>query len=99
MAAHSLAFQETIFDVVDRNGQPWLKAADIARALRLCREDSVSRIYDRNAVRFTDAMLPDRQFDGQWENQWLTEPNRSHILPARRAPAQMFAHGCGKGVP
>ncbi|MDC7704059.1 BRO-N domain-containing protein [Vogesella indigofera] len=56
MAAQSLVFQETQFDVVDRCGQPWLKAADIARALGYAREDSVSRIYDRNAYEFTDAM-------------------------------------------
>lgn len=56
MAAQSLAFQETQFDVIDQEGQPWLKAADIARALGYAREDSVSRIYDRNAEEFTSAM-------------------------------------------
>lgn len=56
MAAQSLSFQETTFDVIDRNGQPWLKAADISRALGYAREDSVSRIYDRNADEFSDAM-------------------------------------------
>lgn len=52
----TLSFQETKFDVVSRCGQPWLKAADIARALGYAREDSVSRIYDRNADEFTEAM-------------------------------------------
>ena len=56
MAAQSLVFQETTFDVIDRNGQPWLKAADIARALGYAREDSVSRIYERNADEFSEAM-------------------------------------------
>ncbi|MCG9078911.1 BRO-N domain-containing protein [Laribacter hongkongensis] len=56
MAAQSLAFQETTFDVIDRNGQPWLKAADIARALGYAAEDAVSRIYRRNSDEFTQAM-------------------------------------------
>lgn len=56
MAAQSLTFQSTTFDVIDRNGKPWLKAADLARALGYAREDSVSRIYDRNADEFTSAM-------------------------------------------
>ena len=56
MAAQSLVFQETQFDVIDHEGQPWLKAADIARALGYAREDSVSRIYDRNSDEFTSAM-------------------------------------------
>ncbi|QBJ80511.1 BRO family protein [Aquitalea sp. USM4] len=55
-AAQSLVFQETQFDVIDQEGRPWLKAADIARALGYAREDSVSRIYDRNADEFTSAM-------------------------------------------
>lgn len=53
---NALAFQNTTFDVVDRDGQPWLKAADIARALGYAREDSVGRIYDRNRDEFTPAM-------------------------------------------
>ncbi|MCG9081520.1 BRO-N domain-containing protein [Laribacter hongkongensis] len=52
----SLVFQNTAFDVVDNAGQPWLKAADIARALGYAREDSVSRIYERNADEFSGAM-------------------------------------------
>lgn len=55
-AAQSLVFQNTQFDVVDQNGQPWLKAADLARALGYAAEDAVSRIYRRNADEFTAAM-------------------------------------------
>ena len=53
---HALTFQDTKFNIVDRNGQPWLQAAQIAKALGYAREDSVSRIYDRNKVEFTAGM-------------------------------------------
>lgn len=56
MAAQSLSFQSTQFDVVDRNGQPWLKAADIARALGYKKADAVTQIYDRNSDEFTSEM-------------------------------------------
>ncbi|MBA4707526.1 BRO-N domain-containing protein [Aquitalea aquatica] len=56
MSSTSLVFQNTQFDVIDQDGQPWLKAADIARALGYAREDSVSRIYYRNSDEFTGAM-------------------------------------------
>lgn len=52
----ALTFQNIKFDIVDRNGQPWLQAAQIAKALSYAREDSVSRIYDRNKVEFTAGM-------------------------------------------
>ncbi|BAK75411.1 putative phage antirepressor, BRO family [Pseudogulbenkiania sp. NH8B] len=51
-----LAFQDTQFEVVDRDGRPWLKAADIARALGYSRADKVTQIYDRNQEEFTDTM-------------------------------------------
>ncbi|WP_148715055.1 BRO-N domain-containing protein [Chitinolyticbacter meiyuanensis] len=53
---NALVFHDTQFDIVDRDGQPWLKASDVARALGYAREDSVSRIYDRNTGEFTATM-------------------------------------------
>ncbi|WP_148716494.1 BRO-N domain-containing protein [Chitinolyticbacter meiyuanensis] len=53
---NALAFQGTNFEVVAQNGQSWLRAADIARALGYSREDAVSKIYDRNRDEFTDDM-------------------------------------------
>lgn len=52
----ALAFHNTQFDIVDRNGQPWLQAAQIAKALGYAREDAISRIYSRNADEFTPCM-------------------------------------------
>lgn len=47
-----LVFENTAFNVIDRDGQPWLQGADIARALGY----AISRIYRRNAQEFTPAM-------------------------------------------
>lgn len=54
--ALALTFHSTQFDVVDRAGQPWLQAADIARALGYSRADKIGQIYDRHADEFTPAM-------------------------------------------
>jgi prophage antirepressor-like protein len=56
MNALALTFQEIQFDVVDRNGQPWLQAAQIAKALGYSNDNAVSRIYARNSDEFTDNM-------------------------------------------
>ncbi|HEH8465569.1 TPA: hypothetical protein SH274_001811 [Pseudomonas aeruginosa] len=52
----ALAFHNTQFDIVDRDGQPWLQAAQIAKALGYAREDAISRIFSRNADEFTPCM-------------------------------------------
>lgn len=52
----ALTFQNTQFDIIDRNNQSWLQAVQIAKALGYAREDSVSRIYDRNKDEFTSGM-------------------------------------------
>lgn len=54
--SHALTFQSTTFDVIDRDGQPWLKASDIARALGYSRADKIARLHDRNSAEFTDNM-------------------------------------------
>lgn len=51
-----LAFQDFVFDVVDREGVPWLKGTQIAKALGYTREDEISRLYRRYADEFTDSM-------------------------------------------
>lgn len=56
MSSLALSFQDVKFDVVDRNGQPWLKSSEIAAALGYADEGSVSRIYRRNADEFTACM-------------------------------------------
>ena len=51
----ALTFHNTQFDIVDRNGEPWLRGRQIDGALGY-KTDSVSRIYERNADEFTDQM-------------------------------------------
>lgn len=53
---NALAFRNTQFDIVDRNGQPWLKAAQLAEALGYSRADKISELYSRNADEFTPCM-------------------------------------------
>jgi len=52
----ALTFRNTKFDIIDRNGQPWLQAPQIAKALGYANEDAISRIYRRNADEFTPCM-------------------------------------------
>jgi hypothetical protein len=55
-ALQPLVFDDTVFSVVDWDGQPCLQAAEIAKALDYSREDAVSRIYARHADEFTTDM-------------------------------------------
>lgn len=57
MSALALQFQETKFDVVDHNEQPWLRAYQIGSALGYQRPDvSIPQLFDRNKDEFTDQM-------------------------------------------
>lgn len=51
-----LAFHDTHFDIVDRNGQPWLRSTQIAEALGYANDNAITRIYNRNADEFTVGM-------------------------------------------
>jgi prophage antirepressor-like protein len=51
-----LAFQSTMFDVIDRDGQPWIQSQQLAQALGYKDEGSVRKIYKRNADEFTPSM-------------------------------------------
>lgn len=53
----ALTFQDTTFDVVDHNNQPWLRLYQIGSALGYDKpEVSVSQLYSRHADEFTSAM-------------------------------------------
>ncbi|ERS12563.1 hypothetical protein Q673_02830 [Marinobacter sp. EN3] len=51
-----LVFEGTELSIIDHNGQPWLAAADLARALGYSRADKVSRLYRENSDEFTSGM-------------------------------------------
>lgn len=56
-ALKHLSFHNVQFDVVDRQGQPWLRGLQIASALGFKNPSSdITNLYDRNADEFTDAM-------------------------------------------
>lgn len=55
-ALQALVFDDTVFTVVDRDGQPWLRGAEIAQALGYADSDAISRIYRRNADEFAPDM-------------------------------------------
>lgn len=52
----TLVFDDTVFTVVDRDGQPWLRGPEIAAALGYERADAIARIHKRNADEFTQEM-------------------------------------------
>ena len=56
MTVPALVFDDTVFSVVDRDGQPWLRGPEIANALGYERADAVARIHKRNADEFTQDM-------------------------------------------
>lgn len=52
----SLCFNDFTFSPVTRDNQPWFKSSEIASALGYKREDTLSRLFDRNADEFTENM-------------------------------------------
>lgn len=57
MSMLALSFQNTQFDVVDRNNQPWLRSPQIGGALGYKKgSDSVLKLYESNKDEFTDSM-------------------------------------------
>ena len=51
-----LTFGETSMTIIDRHGEPWLTARELARALGYRDQSAVLRIYARNQDEFTDNM-------------------------------------------
>lgn len=52
----ALQFRNTAFDIIDRDGTPWLQSSQIAEALGYSRSDKISEIYARHADEFTEEM-------------------------------------------
>ena len=61
-----LTFGETSLAVVDRHGEPWLTARDLAKALGYQDESAVLRIYARNQEEFTDEMTCTVKLTVRW---------------------------------
>ena len=54
--SNALVFQDTVLDVIDRDGQQWIQSRQLAAALGYKDESSVSRIYERNKDEFSPMM-------------------------------------------
>lgn len=53
----SLTFHDTQFEIVDHNGQPWLRGFQIGSALGYKNPSAdMAKLYERNADEFTDQM-------------------------------------------
>src|SRR5690606_4430837 len=53
----SLTFHDTEFEIVDHNGQPWLRGFQIGSALGYKNPSAdMAKLYERNADEFTDQM-------------------------------------------
>jgi|GEM_PF-6984126 prophage antirepressor-like protein len=51
-----VVFQSTTFDIVDRNGQTWLRGHQIGVALGYARTDIIQKLYRQHADEFTGDM-------------------------------------------
>lgn len=71
MTAFPLVFQNTAFDVIDQNGQAWLKASELAEALGYARPDALNKIFDRYSDEFNSTMT---------QNVNLTLSNKNNEL-------------------
>ena len=56
MSSLALSFNEVNFSPVERNGQIWLTAGDLARALGYAKANAVTQVYERNKDEFTPSM-------------------------------------------
>ena len=51
--SQALCFNDVQFEIISRNGQPWITARQLSQALGYAREDSVLKIYERNKEEFS----------------------------------------------
>lgn len=56
MTSLALSFNEVNFSPVEQNGQIWLTATELAKALGYAKSDAVTQVYERNKDEFTSSM-------------------------------------------
>lgn len=56
MTSLALSFNEVNFTPVEKNGQVWLTASELANALGYAKSDAVGQVYERNKDEFTPLM-------------------------------------------
>lgn len=56
MTSLALSFNDVNFKPVQQNGQIWLTATELAKALGYAKSDAVTQVYERNKDEFTSSM-------------------------------------------
>lgn len=56
MTSLALSFNDVNFSPVQQNGQVWLTATELAKALGYAKSDAVTQVYERNKDEFTNSM-------------------------------------------
>lgn len=56
MSSLALSFNEVNFSPVEQNGQIWLTAVELAKALGYAKSDAVTQVYERNKDEFNASM-------------------------------------------
>ena len=56
MTSLALSFNEVNFSPVEQNGQIWLTAVELAKALGYAKSDAVTQVYERNKDEFNASM-------------------------------------------
>ena len=94
MTPTALTFKNTTLSIVDRNGQPWLTAVDIAKALGYANDDAAGKLYNRNKAEFTEEMTATVKLTvaGMPYEQRIFSPRGAHLLAmfARTPVAREF---------
>ena len=56
MTSLALSFNDVKFSPVQQDGQIWLSASELAKALGYAKSDAVTQVYERNKDEFTNSM-------------------------------------------
>lgn len=79
----ALTFNNVPLSPVTHQNSPWIRAADLSRALGYCDESKVSRLYRRNADEFTPEMTQVIEINAEAQNGLLGSTGRCRIFSLR----------------
>ena len=79
----ALTFNDVTLTPIPHQNSPWIRAADLSRALGYCDESKVSRLYRRNADEFTPEMTQVVEISAEAQNGLLGSAGRCRIFSLR----------------
>lgn len=79
----ALTFNGITLSPIPHQNSPWIRAADLSRALGYCDESKVSRLYRRNADEFTPEMTQVIEINAEAQNGLLGSAGRCRIFSLR----------------